>query len=72
MLYCSFYLQISGGITSYLIILIQFNLAAQQAKEASITRHTSEMSLEEQRETNGRLEGIVSSTISTALSSVKK
>lgn len=25
---------VSGGITSYLIILIQFNLAAQQAKEA--------------------------------------
>ncbi|XP_011196225.2 gustatory receptor for bitter taste 66a [Zeugodacus cucurbitae] len=26
---------VSGGITSYLIILIQFNLAAQQAKDAS-------------------------------------
>lgn len=25
---------VSGGITSYLIILIQFNLAAQQAKDA--------------------------------------
>ncbi|XP_050333008.1 gustatory receptor for bitter taste 66a [Bactrocera neohumeralis] len=32
---------VSGGITSYLIILIQFNLAAQQAKDASNAAETN-------------------------------
>lgn len=42
MLYIS--LQVAGGITSYLIILIQFNLAAQQAKDAASSHGSNDPS----------------------------
>ncbi|XP_061389581.1 gustatory receptor for bitter taste 66a [Musca vetustissima] len=35
---------VAGGITSYLIILIQFNLAAQQAKDAAGSHNTNDPS----------------------------
>ncbi|XP_065360113.1 gustatory receptor for bitter taste 66a [Calliphora vicina] len=61
---------ISGGITSYLIILIQFNLAAQQAKEAMnsySSNRTSDMDSEEEPDTTTSLTSLISSTITTAL-----
>ncbi|KAI8123450.1 putative gustatory receptor 66a, partial [Lucilia cuprina] len=62
---------ISGGITSYLIILIQFNLAAQQAKEAmnsiSSTRALDNDSEEQQMNSTSSLTTFITSTITSAM-----
>ncbi|KAM7355565.1 gustatory receptor 66a [Cochliomyia hominivorax] len=68
---------ISGGITSYLIILIQFNLAAQQAKDAmgglNSNNHQSEPDSEEllQGDNVTSLTGLISSTITSVMTTTE-
>uniref|UniRef100_A0A1I8PRC4 Gustatory receptor n=1 Tax=Stomoxys calcitrans TaxID=35570 RepID=A0A1I8PRC4_STOCA len=66
---------VAGGITSYLIILIQFNLAAQQAKDAVSSYSasgTSEVSPTDITENTTSLTTLITSTMTTMMISSTK
>ncbi|XP_073837010.1 gustatory receptor 66a [Musca autumnalis] len=61
---------VAGGITSYLIILIQFNLAAQQAKDAGNSQNTNDPSQIAERANNSSENENYTTTMTTMAAAI--